>query len=329
MLAKLSNEIPVGEGWLYEPKWDGFRAIVFRDGDAIHIASRNQLPLERYFPELLPVFIEALPERAVIDGEIVIATKHGLEFDSLQLRLHPAESRVRMLAEKMPASFVAFDALAVHKRDLRKKALGERRAVLESSVKKSKSMLITPQTHDPKKAAKWFDQFEGAGLDGIIAKQSDLQYVPGQRVMVKVKHLRTVDAVVGGYRFSKDGTGIGSLLLGLYDGKTLHYVGHTSSFKAKEKREILEMLKPLEGGTSFGKGRAPGGLSRWTGMRDPAWTSVKPRLVCEVAFDHMQGDRFRHGATFLRWRPDKAPKECTYEQLAPPKPFSLEKISRL
>jgi ATP-dependent DNA ligase len=329
MLAKLSNEIPAGEGWLYEPKWDGFRAIVFRDGDKIHIASRNQLPLERYFPELIPVFIESLPQRAVIDGEIIIATPQGLQFDSLQLRLHPAESRVRMLAEKMPSSFVAFDLLAVDKIDFRKKPLVDRRSALESSVKKSKSLLITPQTDDAKKAQKWFDQFEGAGLDGLIAKQSDLQYIAGQRVMVKIKHLRTVDCVVGGYRHAKDGKGIGSLLLGLYDGTTLHYVGHTSSFKAKEKRELLEMLKPLEGGPSFGQGRAPGGLSRWTGTRDPAWTSVKPKLVCEVAFQHMQGDRFRHGATFLRWRPDKAPKECNYDQLAPPKPFSLEKISRL
>lgn len=329
MLAKLSNEIPRGEGWLYEPKWDGFRAIVFRDGEKMHIASRNQLPLERYFPELIPMFAESLPERAVVDGEIVIATPRGLEFDSLQLRLHPADSRVRMLAEKIPASFVAFDLLAVNRKDLRKQELSERRSSLESSIRKTKSVMVTPQTDDAKKAAKWFDQFEGAGLDGIIAKKSDLLYVPGQRVMVKVKHLRTADCVVGGYRLSKDGKGIGSLLLGLYGDGNLHYVGHTSSFKAKEKREILEMLKPLEGGPSFGGGRAPGGISRWTGTKDPAWTAVKPKLVCEVAFDHMQGERFRHGATFQRWRSDKAPKDCTFDQLAPPKPFSLERISRL
>jgi len=329
MLAKLSKDFPRGEGWLYEPKWDGFRAIVYRDGDRIHIGSRNKLALERYFPELIPLFQKSMPAKSVVDGEIVIATDDGLDFDSLQLRLHPAASRVEMLAEQTPASFVAFDLLAIGETDLRRSPLVERREALEQKMKKSKRVLITPQTASVKKAEQWFERFEGAGLDGIIAKSSDLQYVPGKRVMLKIKHTRTIDCVIGGFRTAGDGKSVGSLLLGLYEGKTLHYVGHTSSFRVKERIELLEKLKPLEGGPSFGQGRSPGGFSRWTGTRDTSWVSVKPKLVCEVAFDHMQGDRFRHGASFRRWRPDKSPKECTYDQLTPPAPFSLEKIASL
>lgn len=327
MLSKLQEAIPQGEGWLYEPKWDGFRAIVFRDGERIHISSRKLLPLERYFPELIDPLKAALPERCVIDGEIILVTKRGLDFDSLQLRLHPAESRIRKLAQETPTTYVAFDVLAVDSKDVRKSPFIERRRLLEKEVEEDESILITPQTDDPAVAELWFDAFEGAGLDGVIAKKTDLRYIPGERVMVKVKHLRTVDCVVGGYRIGKTGDGIGSLLLGLYDDSgVLHFVGHTSSFSAPERRRLLQMLQGLGKGTSFGRGRTPGEPSRWTQGKDMTWYQVKPKLVCEVAFDYLQGDRFRHASKFLRWREDKKPKECTFDQLIPPVPFSLDKV---
>jgi ATP-dependent DNA ligase len=330
MLAKLQDEIPRGEGWLYEPKWDGFRAIVFRDGDRTHIGSRKTQPLERYFPELIPILERAAPPRSVLDGEIVIASSHGLDFDALLQRIHPAASRVNLLATRTPASFIAFDLLASGRQDLRNRPLSDRRQRLVASVRISDQFLLTPQTSDPDLAMEWFERFEGAGLDGIVAKRGDLKYVPGERVMVKVKHERTADCVVGGYRLSKTGEGVGSLLLGLYDDQgVLHHVGHTSSFSLKERKEVLARIRPLEGGRSFAHGRTPGAPSRWTGDRDLSWVALRPRLVCEVAFDHLQGDRFRHGATFLRWRPDKKPKDCTYEQLVPPRPFSLEEIRKL
>lgn len=330
MLAKLRPDIPRGEGWVYEPKWDGFRALVFRDGDEIQISSRNGQPLERYFPELIPVLERAIPALSIVDGEIVIAGKQGLDFDALLQRIHPAASRVNLLSEKTPASFVAFDLIAEGTEDLRGTALAERRSRLKRALRAERACFLTPQTEDPEEAQRWFDRFEGAGLDGVVAKQKDLEYRPGERVMVKVKHQRTADCLVGGYRLSKNGDGVGSLLLGLYDeDDVLHHVGHTSSFKAGERREVLAKIKPLEGSRGFGQGQAPGGPSRWTRGRDLSWISLEPRLVCEVAFDHLQGERFRHGARFLRWRPDKMARECTYDQLDSPRPFSLEEIRKL
>jgi ATP-dependent DNA ligase len=340
MLAKLEPEIPLGDGWRYEPKWDGFRAIVFRDGDDVRIDSRDSRPLGRYFPEVVQLLARRLPARCVVDGEIVVAAKKGLDFDALQMRLHPAESRVRKLAAEIPASFVAFDLLALGDKDLTRESMGARRSELEralgggrskvpvagpdSLVAGATNLLLTPQTDDAETARRWFSELERLGLDGIVAKREDGPYVPGKRVMVKVKHRRTADCVVGGYRRSKAGDGVGSLLLGLYQDGVLHYVGHTSSFRAEERRALLKFLAPYEGGDAFGfggieadVGRMPGGASRWGGG-EGEWVALDGRLVCEVSFDHLQSGRFRHAARFLRWRDDKPPKECTYDQLAPP-----------
>ncbi len=325
MLAKLEREIPRGDGWRYEPKWDGFRAIVFREGSDVRILSRDARPLERFFPELMPALREAFPPDSVVDGEIILAGEHGLDFDALQLRLHPAESRIRKLAAEIPASFVAFDLLAEDGEDLRSAPLAERRSRLSVILPDEASehlpvgltaVLLTPQTEDPEEAAGWFERLERIGLDGVVAKRADQRYVPGQRVMVKVKHRRTADCVAGGYRLSKSGDGVGSLLLGLYDDDgILQYVGHTSAFRAQERRELLERLRPLEGGRSFGWGRSPGGPSRWSAGRDPSFVSLEPKLVCEVSYDHLQGGRFRHAAGFLRWRSDRNPRDCTFDQL--------------
>jgi ATP-dependent DNA ligase len=325
MLAKLQAEIPVGEGWLYEPKWDGFRAVVFRDGDEIYIGSRDKRPFLRYFPELEEPFRTALPDRCVVDGEIVIATREGLHFDALLMRIHPAESRVRLLASDTPATYVAFDLLAEDDEDLSGAPTAERRARLERMLPTADTdrtppaldVLSTPQTKDIDEARDWFEGLEALGLDGLIARRADSPYSPGKRTMVKLKHKRTADCVVGGYRPGKDGTGIGSLLLGLYDSDdSLHYIGHTSSFKAAARRELLQELRPLEdpeGG--FGPSRMPGGPSRWTGGKDTSWVALRPVLVCEVSYDYMQGHRFRHAATFVRWRDDKSPQECTIDQV--------------
>jgi ATP-dependent DNA ligase len=327
MLSKAREDIPTDDGWRYEPKWDGFRAIVFKDGDDVRIASRDHRPLNRYFPEVEEALRESLPERCVVDGEVVVAGPDGrLEFDTLQLRLHPAESRVRKLAAEIPASFVAFDLLAQGDEDLRGTPLAERRRRLEAILDVEDrpptggtQVVLTPHTADPEEARVWFEAFAALGLDGIIAKRADLLYHPGERVMVKVKHRRTADCVVGGYRLSKAGDGVGSLLLGLYDeAGSLHFVGHTSSFKAAERREILAKLRALGEGESFGEGaRQPGEPSRWSSGKDLSWYALPPVLVCEVAYDHMQGDRFRHGSTFLRWREDKRPEECRFEQVFP------------
>ena len=331
MLAKLQDALPEGDGWLYEPKWDGFRAIVFRDGEELDVISRDGRPLVRYFPELPPLLSGAFPDRCVIDGEVLMAGEGGLDFDSLQLRIHPAASRIERLAAEIPASFVGFDLLALGDADFRPQPFSERRAALAKILTTTLELdpmppleplkvSLTPQTDRHEEAVRWFDAFESIGLEGIIAKRAADAYLPGKRAMVKVKHKRTVDCVVGGYRLGKTGDGIGALLLGLYDESgVLHYVGHTSSFKAKERRELLAQLKPLEGEGAFGEGRSPGGLSRWSGARDQAWVSVRPELVCEVSFDRMQGDRFRHAATFLRWRTDKPPRECTVDQVLEPR----------
>jgi ATP-dependent DNA ligase len=327
MLCRSADDIPTAPGLVYEPKWDGFRCIVFRQGESIHLESRNSLPLQRYFPELLDPLRAALPEEAVVDGEIVIAGPRGLDFDALQLRLHPAESRVRMLAAEMPATFIAFDLLALGEEDLRERPLAERATLLRAALTPNHQVARTPQTTGPQEAASWFVRYEGAGCDGVVAKPLDSTYRSGDRGWIKVKHPRTVDVVVGGYRKDLKIEAVASLLLGLYDGDgVLHHVGHTSSFSAAERRDLLARLRPLEGGTSFGAGRTPGGPSRWTRGRETDWVAVRPELVCEVAFDHLQGNRFRHASRFLRWRPDKAAAGCGYDQLLPPHPFDLAQI---
>jgi len=335
MLAKLQPEIPRGQGWRYEPKWDGFRAIVYRDGEEIYLESRDARPLARYFPELLTALATALPARCVLDGEIVLARDGRLEFDMLQLRLHPAKSRVDKLASEIPTSFVAFDLLAEGSENLLARPLAERRRALERAlrgkgrrrpeadaerlVSDRSQVLLTPQTDDPEEAARWFVALEPVGLDGIIAKRDDSPYSPGKRTMVKIKHRRTADCVVGGYRRSKAGDGVGSLLLGVYDEDgTLHYLGHTSSFSAQERRALLERFRPLEGGESYAEGRSPGGQSRWSQAKEAEWVPLRPELVCEVSYDYLQGHRFRHAATFVRWREDKPPRDCRFDQLELP-----------
>lgn len=325
MLAKLHDELPRGPEWRYEPKWDGFRAIVFLDGADVHIGSRGERPLHRYFPELPSILRDALPARCVVDGEIVLPQEGKLRFDTLQLRIHPAESRIRMLAEQVPATFVAFDLLAEGDRDLREEPLSTRwdrlTAVLDGEGGAIEDLLIpgpravlTPSTRDPEEAADWVEELEAIGLDGVIAKRDDLRYRPGERAMVKVKQRKTADCVVGGYRLAKDGEGVGSLLLGLYDESgQLRYVGFASSFRASRRRELQEVLRPVEGSNAFGPG-GPGGPSRW--RREQAeWVPLEPRLVVEVEYDHVTGDRFRHGTRLVRFRDDKRPEECTLDQI--------------
>jgi ATP-dependent DNA ligase len=333
MLAKAVDEIPTGDAWLYEPKWDGFRTLVFFDGSTAYLQSRDLKPLGRYFPELVAGLQKALPSPCVIDGETVVVTGAGLDFDALQMRLHPAESRVRMLSEKTPSSFVAFDLLALDGEDLRQAPFAERRSRLEALVKDlPPPVYLTPMTRDRNLARDWFDRFEGAGLDGVIAKRRDEAYKPAARGWLKIKHLRTVDCVIGGFRWNRgeEGRSVGSLLLGLYgENGVLHHVGHTSSFKAQEKRALVETLEPYitDEDAGFGRGRTPGEPSRWTGDRDMTWVRLRPELVCEVTFDYLQGGfRFRHAATFRRWRPDKPPHDCTFDQIATTPPYELQQI---
>ena len=333
MLAKLTPEIPDGEGWLYEPKWDGFRTIVFFDGSELYLQSRDLKPLGRYFPELMSGLSKALPRPIVLDGEIVIMGPGGLDFDALQMRIHPAESRVRRLAAETPAAFVAFDLLAIGDTDLRETPFGERRRRLEEALKSAPPpVFLTPATSDAVVAQDWFDRFEGAGFDGVVAKRIDQRYQPGVRAMAKIKHLRTVDCVVGGFRWNRgeEGRSVGSLLLGLYDGDgILHLVGHTASFKADEKRALVTMLKDYideTGPEGFGQGRTPGGPSRWSQGKDLEWVRLRPELVCEVTFDYLQGPRFRHASTFKRWRTDKPPRACTFDQLEAPVPAELMQV---
>lgn len=320
MLAAVGSAIPQGPDWSYEPKWDGFRTLVYRDADRVVLISRGARQMTRYFPELVGPIRRLPAERIVLDGEVIIVGAGGLQFDSLQMRLHPAESRVRMLAEKIPASFVAFDVIAIGDEDLRALPLGERRARLESVFTAvDPPVHMTPYTRDPAVGAQWLAQFEGAGLDGIIAKAWDQPYLPGKRGWVKIKHERTADCVVIGYRLSSDGTSLGSLLLGLYDdADALHYVGHTSSFDAATRRRLLAELQPLRASAeSFvDQGRMPGGPSRWSRGRETEWVGLRPELVCEVAYDKLQsGERFRHATGFRRWRPDRAPRECRFDQI--------------
>jgi ATP-dependent DNA ligase len=342
MLAKLTDALPVGAGFLYEPKWDGFRAIVFRGGSDVYIQSRDLRPLDRYFPELHDIFMEKLPPGCVIDGEIVIATPRGLDFDALQLRLHPAASRVAKLAKEMPASFVGFDLLAIDGRDLCLSPQSERRAQLERLLADAEPPIhLTPMTRDRAVAAEWLSHFEGAGLDGVIAKPADGAYEPGKRTMIKVKHARTADCAVAGFRWHKSGQdAIGSLLLGLYDEKgKLHHVGVTSAFTMATRRALVTELASLRENAlqshpwrewaeadAGATARMPGGQSRWSAGKDLSWEPLRVERVCEVKYEHMQGPRFRHGAVFLRWRPDKRPTDCRYDQLEVTKPYELEKV---
>ena len=342
MLAKLSDGVPSGE-YLYEPKWDGFRALVFRSGGDVVIQSRDEKPFNRYFPELEAPLLASLPPRCVLDGEIVIAGAHGLDFEAMLLRIHPAASRVAKLAAETPASFVAWDLLAEGDEDLRGVPQRERRARLERALSNARPPVhLTPATTDKAVAEEWFARFEGAGLDGVIAKPLASTYQPAKRAMLKIKHQRTADCVVAGFRWHKDGKGerVGSLLLGLYDdaGK-LHHLGVTSSFTMERRKELVAELEPLRANALEGHPwrewaeiepevmqRMPGAQSRWNRGKDLSWEPLRLERVCEVAYDHLQGTRFRHATTFQRWRFDKSPKDCRYDQLEETPAFELAKI---
>jgi ATP-dependent DNA ligase len=346
MLAKAVaglDAVPDIPGTLFEPKWDGFRCIVFREGDQVELGSRNDRPLTRYFPEILDPLRASLPDRCVVDGELVVVTGDGLDFDALQLRLHPAESRVRKLAAEIPSSFVAFDLLALDDRSLLEETLSDRRRVLEEALAGAQPPVhVTPVTTDRAVAADWFERFEGAGFDGVIAKDPTLTYRSDQRVLWKVKHHRTADCVVAGFRMHKDGQGVGSLLLGLHDDDgTLHHVGVCASFTAKRRRELVDELAPLRDGAlddhpwrawaelaaeAHDQGRMPGGISRWNAQKDLSWEPLRIERVAEVEYDQLQSGRFRRVARFIRWRPDKQPAECRYEQLEAVAPAELSTI---
>ncbi|HUR29400.1 MAG TPA: ATP-dependent DNA ligase [Planctomycetota bacterium] len=344
MLAKRVGELPHGGDWIFEPKWDGFRALVFRDGNDVYIQSRDAKPLLRYYPELLAPLKAALPKRCVLDGEIVIASHDALDFEALQLRLHPAASRVEKLSHEMPASMVFFDLLCLGARDLRERPFTERRAALEKILAGVEPPVhVTPATQERERAADWFRRFEGAGLDGVIAKSASGTYESNQRTMLKIKHERDCDCVVAGFRWHKDSDqqAIGSLLLGLYDEhEHLQHVGVCASFPMAKRRELVEFLAPHRttltrhpwkdwasaGSSDDPASRRPGAQSRWSQGKDLSWEPLKPKLVLEVAYDHMQGTRFRHMAQFRRWRSDKRPKDCTFEQLEVVPPHELASI---
>lgn len=362
MLATSVPELPVGAGMTYEPKWDGFRCIVFRDGDEVELASRGGKTLTRYFPEVVEQARRQLPPRGAVDGELVVIRREPggparLDFDLLGQRIHPARSRVRMLAEQFPASFVAFDALVLDGVSLLDRPYAYRRERLtEALAGVHPPIHLTPLTEDVATARRWFEIFEGAGLDGLVAKPPDIRYVPGKRLMYKIKHARTADAVVAGFRWHKSGPIVGSLLLGLYDDAgTLHHVGVSASFSRERRSQLVDELAPyrvnaerdhpwLRGadatggaGTSSGPGsaasgtpadgqRVPGAVSRWTGKRDLRWEPLRPELVVEVAYESMEGDRIRHTARFVRWRPDREPRSCTYAQLERPLRFDVDEV---
>ena len=336
MLAKSVADVPEG-AYLYEPKWDGFRCIVFRDGDEVELGSRNEKPLTRYFPDVVEAVKQQLPDRCVVDGEIVIAAGKGLDFEALLQRIHPAASRVKMLAETTPASFVAFDLLALGDESLMDVPQAERRQRLEAALSKAQAPVhLTPVTDDPALARDWFHQFEGAGLDGVVAKPVGLPYSPDKRVMLKIKHARTADCVVGGYRLHKSGPVVGSLVLGLYDDDgLLHHVGVAASFPMAKRKALIDELAPYllaEGDEHpwLGEGveaRAPGGApSRWNNGKDMSFVPLRPELVVEVAYDHMEGARFRHTAQFRHFRPDRDARSCTYAQLERPVRFDLSTV---
>jgi ATP-dependent DNA ligase len=351
MLAKLARELPAGN-FIYEPKWDGFRSILFRRGDELELASRNELSLTRYFPELVATLKGSLPESVVMDGEIVVAGPRGLDFDALSQRVHPAESRVRMLAERTPASFVAFDLLAWGEGDLRGEPFHERRRMLEDLfrlVPRRAPVYLTPATREKSLAEDWFRRFEGAGLDGVVAKAADLKYIPGKRVMVKVKHERSAEFVVGGFRYYREARDeVGSLMLGLYnkEGRLAH-VGVIGAFPARERRAVIEVLAPFWARVGAGLEehpwaawasappatreqapalRLPGARSRWNAGKDLSFQPLRPELVVEATYEHLQGDRLRHTAHFKRWRPDREARSCTYEQLEVVVPVELAEV---
>lgn len=331
MLAKLAREVPTGDYW-YEPKWDGFRCIAFRDGDEVELGSRNERPLTRYFPDIVDALRNELPERCVLDGEIVVAGPGGLDFDALSQRIHPADSRVRMLAETTPAAFVAFDLLALGDRDLRGEPFGMRREALAGALAgASPPVHLTPATRDRAVAEDWFHRFEGAGLDGVVAKAATVAYREDQRVMLKIKHERTADFVVAGFRWYKgDAEAVGSLMLGLYDGERLQHVGVIGSFPAARRRALVDELAGYrdapathpwagwaEAAADAGADgrRLPGAVSRWNAKKDLGFELLRPELVVEAAFEHLQGNRLRHTAQFRRWRPDRDARSCTYDQV--------------
>jgi ATP-dependent DNA ligase len=346
MLAKRVSALPEGDDWVFEPKYDGFRALIFRDGAEVNMQSRDAKPLNRYFPELIGAVSELLPERCVVDGEIVIAQQGSLDFDALQMRLHPAASRVRMLSEQSPASIVCFDLLAEGETDLTQRPFSERRARLEHALSTSEPPIyLTPATRDRALAADWFSRFEGAGLDGVMAKAASGVYEPNKRSMFKVKHERDCDCVVAGFRWHKRGNkdAVGSLLLGLFDDSgTLHHVGVCASFSDKKRQELAQFLEPYRkdafaahpwrawaeqgSGEASAEQRMPGGQSRWSQGKDLSWEPLRVELVVEVAYDHMQGNRFRHTAQFRRFRTDKAPRDCDYAQLEVVAPEEIAKI---
>lgn len=346
MLSRAADSLPSDDGWQFEPKWDGFRTLIFRDGGEIMLQSRDEKPMNRYFPELVEPLLAALPERCVLDGEIVIVGDQGLDFEALLLRIHPASSRVKLLAAQTPASYVAWDLLALGDEDLREVPLEKRRERLEQVLgNASRPVHLSPATRDRALAEDWFLRFEGAGLDGVMAKRLDSPYRAGERTMIKVKHARTAECVIAGFRWHKSGPGtmVGSLLLGLYDEKgDLHHVGVTAAFTNAVRKQLVEELAPLrenalenhpwrdwaEAQQQAGESgqRMPGASSRWNSGKDLSWQPLRPERVCEVAFDHMQGTRFRHAAKFVRWRPDKPPSDCRYDQLEVTPAYELERV---
>jgi ATP-dependent DNA ligase len=344
MLAKAATKLPVGEGLFYEPKWDGFRCIVFRDGDEVELGSRNERPLTRYFPEVVEAVKAALPEKCVVDGEIVVPRGDRLHFEDLLQRIHPAESRINLLAEQTPASFVAFDLLALGGESLLEVPFGERQARLRTALSGVRPpVYVTAITQDAGTAQRWFETFEGAGLDGVVAKTADLPYGPDQRLMTKIKHVRTADCVVAGFRWHKTGPIVGSLLLGLYnDAGDLQHIGVAASFPMTRRAELVEELAAyradaLDGhpwqdwanaqtGDEGGEHRMPGAVSRWNAKKDLSWVPLRPELVVEIKYDQLEGRRLRHTGQFLRWRPDRDPLSCTYDQLDVPVRYDLAEV---
>ena len=333
MLAKLVAEIPAGA--FYEPKFDGFRCVVFRDGDKVVLGSRNERPLDRYFPDIVEAVRSEFPDRAVVDGEIVLMQEGRLEFELLQQRIHPAASRVKMLARETPAAFVGFDLVALGDESFMERPFQERRTALEDALGKAKPPIyVTPITDDLARAREWFVSLEGAGSDGIVAKPGDIKYVPDKRVMFKIKHERTADCVVAGFRFYKSGEGVGSLLLGLHEGKNMWPVGVCASFGAAQRKQLAIELEPLrlkpgekhpwspDGATE----KLPGEASRWSQGKDQSWEPLRPERVVEVSYDYMEGRRFRHVTHFRRWRTDRTPQSCTFDQLEVPGEFDLRTL---
>jgi len=343
MLAKAATKLPVGDGVFYEPKWDGFRCVVFRDGDEVELGSRNERPLTRYFPEVVAAVKANLPEKCVVDAEIVVPAGDRLHFEALLQRIHPAESRVNLLAEQAPASFVAFDLLALGVESLLETPFAQRRARLEEALADAHPpVYLTGITQDVATAERWFETFEGAGLDGVVAKAADLPYGPDQRLMTKIKHVRTADCVVAGFRWHKSGPIVGSLLLGLYnDAGDLQHIGVAASFPMARRAELVEELAPYREDAladhpwkdwanaqtqANGEDRMPGAVSRWNAKKDLSWVPLRPELVVEIKYDQLEGRRLRHTGQFLRWRPDRDPRTCTYDQLDVPVRYDLNEV---